>query len=106
MTDIQKHIRDLIFFYVKTNYEKYLLDNKISRIDDDKISLIIQELYVDRKEHIKLFIKESLRELIKDEYPGDVIINGIIREIFEDDKLCKNRLELEIKNHQNKYKPK
>ena len=28
MTTIQKHIKDLIFFYVKTNYNNYLQENK------------------------------------------------------------------------------
>ena len=31
MSNLQSTIKDLIFFYVKTNYEKYLKDNNICK---------------------------------------------------------------------------
>ena len=34
---LQRNIRDLIFFYVKTNYNEYLKENKIKIIEEDKI---------------------------------------------------------------------
>ena len=40
---LQKNIRDLIFFYVKTNYDEYLKKNKLTTIDEDKIDNIIQQ---------------------------------------------------------------
>ena len=97
---LQKHIKDLIFFYVKTNYNQYLEDNKIKLIPEEKIDSVIESLYDDRKEHLKVFIKESLKKLLKDEYPGDLIILNILVDIFSDDTLCKNRLIVEIKLHQ------
>ena len=101
MTTLQKHIRDLIFFYVKTNYEKYLQENNITRISDESMPKIIDELYSNRKDHIKIFIKDSLIQLLKDEHPGDSVINTILREIFEDDELCKTRILVEIQTYQN-----
>ena len=104
MSNLQKHIKDLIFFYVKTNYDNYLKTNKIQFIPDDKLDEVISLLYDNRKEHLKDFIKQSLKEILKEEYPGDLIILNILLEIFSDDNLCKNRLIVEIKLHQQKIK--
>ena len=101
---LQKHIKDLIFFYVKTNYNKYLTDHNIKYIPDEEISSVIFTLYDERKEHLKEFIKKSLKKLLKDEYPGDLIVINILVDIFNDDELCKNRLTVEIKLHQQKIK--
>jgi len=101
---LQKHIKDLIFFYVKTNYNKYLTDHNINYIPDENINAVIYSLYDEKKEHLKEFIKISLKKLLKDEYPGDLIVLNILVDIFNDDELCKNRLTAEIKLHQQKIK--
>ena len=46
------------------------------------------------------YSNQSLKKLLKDEYPGDLIILNILVDIFSDDTLCKNRLIVEIKLHQ------
>jgi hypothetical protein len=97
---LQKNIKDLIYFYVKTNYNQYLEDQEIKIISEDKINSVIENLYDNRKEHLKKFIKESLQIMLKDEYPGDLVILNILLDIFSDDTLCKNRLLVEIKLHQ------
>lgn len=102
MTTIQKNIKDLIFFYIKTNYDNYLKETKIEFIPDNKIGEIVSKLYLERKEHLKVFIKESLKKLLKEEYPGDLVVLNILLEIFADDELCKNRLITEIRLHQQK----
>ena len=66
---LQKHIKDLIFFYVKTNYNQYLEDQDIKIIPEDKINDVIENLYDNRKEHLKIFIKESLKIMLKEEVP-------------------------------------
>lgn len=104
MTTIQKNIKDLIFFYIKTNYNNYLKENKIDFIPDNKVDEVISKLYTERKEHLKGFIKESLKKILKDKYPGDLVVLNILVEIFADDELCKNRLITEIKLHQQKIK--
>ena len=104
---LQKNIRDLIHFYVKTNYEQYLSEKKIKIIPDNEIEDIIKKLYDDRKSHIQEFILESLKTLYKDkmnEYPGDRNIKNILLNIFQDDELCKTRLSSEIKLHQQKMR--
>lgn len=97
---LQKQIRDLIFFYIKTNYNQYLKDNHISMIPDDKIESVIHSLYDERKEHLKTFIKNSLKKIYNDNYPGDLAVLNILMNIFDDDNLCKNRLKSEIILHQ------
>jgi len=104
---LQKNIRDLIHFYVKTNYEAYLKENNIQIIPEEKIKEVIQILYDNRKTHIQNFILESLKTLYKnktEEYPGDSTIKNILLNIFQDDELCKTRLTSEIKLHQQSLK--
>jgi len=100
---IQKNIKDLIFFYVKTNYNEYLREKNIKVIPENEIDTVIDDIYEGRQAHIKDFIHESLKTLYQDkidEYPGRQTITNILLNIFHDDDLCKNRLRTEIKLHQ------
>tara|TARA_B100001094_G_scaffold93647_1_gene89512 strand:- start:600 stop:944 length:345 start_codon:yes stop_codon:yes gene_type:complete len=100
MSNLQKTIRDLIFFYVKENYNKYLKDNNVQLIPENKIQKVIESLYDQKKDHLQQFIKQSLKTLLKEDCPDDLIILNIFVDIFSDDELCKNRLVAEIKLHQ------
>ena len=60
----QKLIRDLILFYVKENYNNYLKENKIKRIEDSRLEGVISSLYTDRKEHLRGFIIKSMKEIM------------------------------------------
>ena len=100
---LQNNIRDLIFFYIKTNYNQYLEDKNIKYIPDNEIDKVINTLYDNRKDHIQVFIKTSLKQIYEtnnEEYPGDLIVLNILVDIFSDDELCKNRLSVEIELHQ------
>jgi hypothetical protein len=104
---LEKQIKDLIFFYVRTNYDNYLTENNIRTIPDNEITSVITALYSERKEHIQKFIKESLIKLYEnsmDKYPGDLVILNILTDIFSDDNLCINRIVKEINLYQNKNK--
>ena len=48
---MDKTIKDIILFYAKTNYEKYLKDNNLKKIPDENIYNVVGELY-DEKKHI------------------------------------------------------
>lgn len=93
-------IRDLIMFYVKENYNQYLSEKSITSIPDSDLEMVINKLYSERKEHLKVFIKESLKKIMKEEYIGDLVLNNILIDIFRDDELCKNRIRIEIIEHQ------
>jgi len=104
---LQKNIRDLIHFYVKTNYNEYLKENNITIISESEIENVITDLYDNRKTHIQTFILDSLSKLYEDrdeEYPGDRTVKNILLNVFQDDELCKNRLSIEIKLHQQKMR--
>ena len=95
-----KMIKDLIIFYVKENYRSYLIEKNIEVIENKNLDNVINELYTQKKEHLKQFIKSSMKELLKNEHPGDLIINNIIIDIFRDDELCKQILKTEIELYQ------
>jgi hypothetical protein len=104
MCSLEKNIRDLINFYVKENYNNYLKLHKVSTIQEKDIPQVVDELYGQKKDHIQVFVKDSLKILLKDEMPKEYIINNLLSDIFRDDELCKNRLTTEINMHQQKTK--
>ena len=102
MCTLEKRIRDLIHFYVKENYNHHPKSKNIPTIAEEDIPKVVEELYTDKKSHIQGFVKSSLQVMLKDEMPEEYIINNLLSEIFRDDELCKNRLTIEIKMHQQK----
>tara|TARA_B100001094_G_scaffold69502_1_gene65986 strand:+ start:3795 stop:4103 length:309 start_codon:yes stop_codon:yes gene_type:complete len=96
-----KLVQELILFYIKENYNKYLKDHNINKIPDNQINMVISNLYTEKKEHLKEFLKGSLKKVMKEDYIGDLALLNICTEIFNDDNLCKNRLIMEIRNYQN-----
>ena len=100
MPTIETRIKELIHFYVRTNYEKYLGEHSIQSIPTSEILAVMKELYTERKEHLKGFIRDSLKQMMDTEYPGDLAILNILVSVFEDDELCINRLVMEIEVHQ------
>ena len=102
MCSLEKRIRDLIHFYVKENYNHHLQKNELTFIKEEDIPTVVDQLYTVKKDHIQTFVKESLKVMLQDEMPDEYIINNLLSEIFRDDVLCKNRLIMEIKIHQQK----
>ena len=95
-----KLIKDLIIFYVKENYNAYCVEHGLTYIEASDLDNVIDILYTQKKDHLKEFIKNSMKELLKDEHPGDLLINNIIMDIFRDDILCKTTLKTEIELYQ------
>ena len=100
MSKLERTIKDLVIFYVKENYNNYLQENNLQKIDKGKIKEIISNLYYPKKDHLKQFVKDSMKELWKDDYPGDLIIDNIFFDIYQDDKFNINRISVEIELHQ------
>ena len=100
MSNIQKTIKDLIYFYIRENYKKYSDENELKIIPETEIRNVIEKLYTEKKDHLRQFIKDSLKIMMKENYPGDLMVNNLTLNIFNDDELCKNRLVLEIKLYQ------
>ena len=102
MSKLERTIKDLIIFYIKENYNKYLIDNNLKMIEKQDLKNVISDLYYPKKNHLKQFVKDSLAELMKDDKPGDLTINNIFFEIYQDDALNVNRICIEIELHQEK----
>ena len=101
-SNAQKLIQDLIFFYVKENHDNYIKEKKIKFIDDNLLPSVIEHLYTNKKPHLQGFLKNSLKEIMKDDYIGDLMVDNICYDIFNDDDVCKNRLIMEIRLYQKK----
>ena len=100
MTSLLMHIKSLLSFYIEMNYNEYLKENNISKIDDDKMESIITQLYYDRKDHAMNFVKISLKELLNEEYPGDQQVSNLLNQSEDDLNII--RIITEIKLNQNK----
>ena len=57
-------------------------------------------IYIDRKPHLKDFLKNSLKQVMGDDYIGDLGVQSICNDIFSDDDFCKNRIIMEINMYQ------
>ena len=102
MTTLERNIKEHIQFYVKENYNEHLQNKNIEYIKDDEIETVVSQIYTERKEHLKSFVKESLKVLMKDNPPSDLIVNNILIDVFRDDDFCINRIVIEIKLFQQK----
>ena len=100
MSKLERTIKDLVIFYIKENYNNYIKENNLNKINKDKIKEIISNLYYPKKDHLKQFVKDSMKELWKDDYPGDLIIDNVFFDIYQDDEFNINRISVEIELHQ------
>jgi len=101
MVSLERNIKELIQFYVKENYNEHLKDNNIQYIEDEDIEDVVSKIYTERKDHLKQFVKESLKTLME-ECPSELIINNILIDVFRDDDFCINRIVIEIRLFQAK----
>jgi hypothetical protein len=89
-------LKDLIIMFVTENYKNYLKEQKLKFIEEKDLPKIIQKIYIDKKNYLKVWLKDCLINIQKEEYMGDFAFNNIILEIFQDNALNCKRLELEI----------
>ena len=101
MSNPSRLIQDLILFYVQENYNHYLKKKEMEKIPEEEIRGVVEKIYCHKKDHLKEFLKESLKKMMGGEYIGDLALLNICNEIFDDDQLCINRLVYEITNYQN-----
>lgn len=98
-----KLVKDLVLLYIKENYNEYLKQNNLQKIQEDQIKNVITKLYTERKQHLKEFLKTTIKKISEsrgEEYIGDLFINNLCNEIYNDDELCISRLVLEITKYQ------
>tara|TARA_B110001469_G_C9619991_1_gene308899 strand:- start:901 stop:1221 length:321 start_codon:yes stop_codon:yes gene_type:complete len=99
-SNILKDIKELLIFYIKTNYEKYLKDNNIQCIPNSQVNFIIKKIYTEKKTHSKKFVKEALKEVHGNDYVGDTQVDLLLIDIYDDDMLMITKLEKQIIQYQ------
>ncbi len=83
---ITNDIKDIIFNFIKKEYENYLHNNKILLIKNENIDNIINNFYEENKSNLKNIIRSDLKNKYKENYPSSSIEN-IILDIFQDKEL-------------------
>ncbi len=92
-------IKDIIFYYVKYYYDKFLKDHNIERMSDSDIDLFIQTNYSEKTNEVRTYVRNSLKKNLGTEY-NSIATENILLEIFNDPELAKERIRLEIANYQ------
>ena len=88
-------IRDIVFYYIKYYYDKYLEENNCCEIEKSKLPCFVKDLYLENTIKLKDYIRNSLKKNLKEEY-NKTIVENILMEMFEDVDYCKNRIIDEI----------
>ena len=50
MSNLERTIKDLVIFFVKENYNKYLQENNIIKIESDELKKVISNMYYPKKD--------------------------------------------------------
>ena len=91
---IEKKITNILFYYIKDKYKKYLSENSLRYIDKEDVHRIVSDFYNNDEKEIKTFIRETLKKMIHN-YPGPLVEN-LILEIFSDKEIAINRVCMEV----------
>tara|TARA_B110000285_G_scaffold170231_1_gene190486 strand:- start:237 stop:551 length:315 start_codon:yes stop_codon:yes gene_type:complete len=104
MSNLLINIKELISFYIQINYDEYLKEKKISFIPENQIKKVITDMFDTKINHMIQFVKNALKDILKDEYPEESKIDLLFTEILNDKDFCINKLYIEIKIYQVKNK--
>ena len=93
-------IREIIFFYVKHYYDKYLSQNNITTMDDTHINAFIKQYYTDKEKELREYVRNTLKKNQGSSY-NSIAVENILLEISSDPSLAQERIKLEIQDFQN-----
>ena len=96
---IQEKVRNIVFYFIKKEYKLYLDEHDLKFIPEDDLDKVVDIFYIQKEKPLKEFIRTNLRKMMKTQYPG-ALVENVIYDIFQDDKLAKNRIILEIQQFQ------
>lgn len=80
---ITDNIKDIIFKFIKEEYQNYLQNNNILLIKNENMNIAVNNFYEENKSKLKNIIRSDLKEIYKENYPSTSIEN-IIFDIFQD----------------------
>lgn len=92
-------IREIIFFYVKHYYDKYLLQNSITTMNDEHINAFIKQYYTDKEKELRDYVRTTLKKNQGTAY-NSIAVENILLEISSDPSMAKERVKLEIQDYQ------
>ena len=97
-------IKNIVFYYIKAHYNKYLQENNINLIPKEQLSEVVGDLYDKNSLDLKRYIRGTMRKNFPDydrNFTLKTSTEEIILEMFEDPEYSKNRITIEIENFQN-----
>ena len=100
MNNYAELVKDVTYFYIKYYYEQELVNTNQTKISEDNLHKLINNLYVEKASDLKKYIRDTLKENLKEQYSSFTVEN-ILLEMFADPELSKHRVFLEIMNYQN-----
>lgn len=98
-------IRNITFHFIKVHYNKYLEEHNIAKISKEKIPEVVNELYEEKEQELKKYIRGTMRKNFPDydkNFTLKTSTEEIILEMFDDPDFSKNRIIIEIENYQRK----
>jgi hypothetical protein len=92
-------IKDIIFFYVKHYYDKYLTQHNISKMSNDDIDEFIRQYYTDKEKELREYVRNTLKKNQGSGY-NSIAVENILLEISNDPTMAKERIKIEIQDFQ------
>ena len=99
MSTLGDMVKDITYFYIKYYYEKQLKDTNQSKLSEDELKTMITKLYIEKATDLKKYIRDTLKENLKDSY-SSFSVENILLEMFSDPEYSKYRVFLEIMEYQ------
>ena len=92
-------VRDVTYYYIKYYYEKKLKEENSATLPNDRIKSMIDNLYVEKANDLKKYIRTTLKENLADAYSA-IAVENLLIEMFNDPEYSKERVYLEILEYQ------
>ena len=92
-------IKDIVHFYVKHYYDKYLAENGITTMANSDIDTFIQRYYIEKETDLRKYIRDTLKKNQGAAY-NQIAVENILLEMSNDPELAKSRIKLEIQDYQ------
>ena len=99
MSNLTTMVRDVCYFYIKYYYEEDLKNKNVPTLTEDELKQLINWMYSNKSVEFKKYIRDTLKENLKENY-NSLAVENIIIEMFSDPEYSKHRVFLEIMEFQ------
>ena len=99
MNNITSLVRDITYFYIKYFYDNELIKTQQTTLSESSLSALIETLYIEKSHDLKKYIRDTLKDNLKEKY-SSLTVENIILEMFAEPELSKHRVYLEIIEYQ------